>query len=185
MSEENSADSVSRLSQFEKIRLAASMRAKGFTVVEIADHFGVSLKTIYTYLQKSREDRLSELEACKSIDILVENLDTIASMQDLCLKMACQIAEEKQMDPITGEIIARKGSIRDKAEMLRLARDFLKMKIELEIRTGVLPSTGVDPYGSLNDRSEKSQADAVEDAVSARPELEKRVLERLEKQSWL
>jgi len=186
MSDSNSLPAMpdpSALPQVDKIRLAKSLKGKGYSIDEIAAHLKCCPKTIYNYLNKARQERLAELEACKSIDVLVENLETIENLQDLCLKLACQISNEKQIDPLTGKIVKKNGSPRDKAELLRLVRDFLKMKIDLELRTGVMPSTADRIYDILADKAKS--ADAKEEAASTRPELEQMVIDRLTKQTFL
>lgn len=176
---------LSKLTQEETIRYAQNLRHQGITVLEISDHLGCCVKTVYNYLSKAREKRLTELESCKSIDVLVDNLESIENFSDMCLKMTSQIATEKHLDPITGEIIEKNGSLRDRAEILRLGRDFLKMKIDLELRTGVMPSSVDRAYQVLSEQATQDDGASDEGDQESRPELEKRVLDRMNKQIGL
>ncbi len=159
------------------------MKSHGYSVPEIAAHFGCCAKTVYNYLNKYREVYLEELEAMKSIDIVVQNLVQIDDIADLCLKLAKQIAEEQHLDPLTGQITDKKGSYRDKAEMLRLVRDFMKMRIDLLSNVGIIPKQADRIYSILSDQ--RKTADAVIEDLPSRPELERKALEVFTKQNWL
>lgn len=184
MSGQITPQDIQKLTTSEKIQLAVALKREGWHVDAIATHFGCCQKTIYNYLTKARDERLNELEAVKSIDILVENLDAIENLEDLCLKMASQIASEHEVDPVTGEIKPKKGSYRDKAEFLRLVRDFRKMKIDLEVKTGVLPNSADQIYRILQEQHAKAQS-SDEEAKISRPELEAKLKERLQNQAWI
>ena len=119
----------------------------------------------------------------KSIDVVVQNLVQIDDLSDLCLKLAKQIAEEKHLDPLTGEITEKRGSFRDKAEMLRLVRDFMKMRIDLLSNVGIIPKQADRIYNILSDQRQTSEKS--EDDIPSRPELEKKALEVFTKQNWL
>ena len=176
-------EQIKQLTSQEKIRLAISLRRQGYNVEEISKHLHVCKKTVYNYLNKAREHRLEELESCKSIDVLIENLDSIESLEQLCMKFALDMADEKRLDPLTGEIIPKRGSPRDRAEMLRLVRDFVKMRVDLLQKSGVLPSSADKIYDVLAKNNKlESESEAKEET---RPELQKRVMDRLSREFYL
>lgn len=168
----------------EKIRVAYDWKQAGMPVVEIADYFKVCQKTVYNWINKYRDEFLNELEATRSLDIVVKQLHDITDLSDLCLRIAHQIGQEKAIDPRTGKIIQKKGSLRDQAEMLRLVRDFKRMEIELQMSTGIIPKEPERIYGALQERHAVAE-EIDDDEITSRPDLERKALERLKKQNWL
>lgn len=173
----------SNMTNEERVRTAAEWKQRGMPIIEIADFFGVSQRTIYNWIKIHRDTYVQELEECKALDVVVKHLSDITNLGDLCLQIAHQIGQEKALDPRTGEIIHRKGSLRDQAEMLRLVRDFKRMEIDLQQSTGILPKEPERIYSKLEEM--QRAGDVVEDEVLPRPELERAALDRLQKQKHL
>lgn len=178
----NSSLPESSQSQRDKIKLAYELKQHGYPVAEIAEKLGCCQKTVYNYLNKYRQEYLDELEASKALDIVIENLTEIRDLKDLCLRLACQIAEEEHLDPVTGITTPKKGSFRDKAEVLRLVRDFIRMEIDLKTQVGLLPKTPEKIYESIGDHRAKQETH--ENPVT-REDLQRKALDLFQNQGWL
>lgn len=118
-----------------KIEEAYELKNKGIPVSKIAEHFGVSPATIYNWHTKYIEQHRKRTESVPSIDILTEHLKFLDDLEQLCLYEANMLGID-ELDDIRPPNTLRKKS--EKVKFLKAAMDARQLKIQLQLKTGVL-----------------------------------------------
>lgn len=141
------------LSLSKKILLASEWRFKGVPIQAIAGHFNVSYRTVYNWIKKGREHFLEELENQPASELICGHLADLQRMEQMCMYEAAHIGQDTlEFDPVKKVHVKKKGSLREKAEFMRLAAMYRKMQIDLSQTTGILPKQAEKIYTKLVDQ---------------------------------
>ena len=146
----------------EKYALTASLRMAGESMMAIAKYFGVSRQTAYNYFNKSKEERLSDLESKTYLDIFTDRLFELEEQRDIYRKTIERIRiggeDQDEVDPRTGEVRPKTSHLRNISELGKLVLSYDKMIIDLEYAVGLIPKNNPEGiYGRLSDRNPNSE----------------------------
>lgn len=133
---------VSSLLPEQKIELSLVWRTKGASVTAIAKTFGVTRRTIYQWLAKAKEHFISNIEEMTYLELIAEHDMQLEQLENIALAELDRItAPEFQMDE-AGQINKKsRGSIKDIAEIAKLALAIRQQRMQLHLNVGLIPKT--------------------------------------------
>lgn len=132
----------------EKAAVAWENRMRGMPVSLIASSFGVSIPTVYKWLQHHTEEFRKRMENSPAANIISESLMRLGAIREACLFEAHQDSGEVRVDEKTGELVRSKPN-GNKVKYLEAAMRAEKMCNELLITTGIIPSEPGRVYHTL------------------------------------
>ena len=151
------------LSLDDKCILCRQLVSIGESKAAISRYFGKSRPTIYAWLKRANDERLSELENKTFQDKYIDRLNELEIKRDYYareVEKIRKIGDEGELDPVSGEMIVNTSHYKIMAEMARLVRDYEKAIIDLEIIVGVIPKN--DPgqlFNSISDYNPELETD--------------------------
>lgn len=154
-------DDLTTLSMPEKRELALAWLNRGEKVSVIASRLGVSLKTVYQWRKHERDEHIQELEVTRHIEVFAEQLAKLQDYENMCLRLAHRIQNSATYDPETGQMVSRKGSIRDLSELMRLVLSFRQEQIKLYSQVGIIPKQAEKIYSTLAESQISEQEDSL------------------------
>lgn len=131
---------VSSLLPEQKIELSLVWRTKGASVTAIAKTFGVTRRTIYQWLAKAKEHFISNIEEMTYLELIAEHDMQLEQLENIALAELDRItAPEFQMDE-SGQINKKsRGSVKDIAEIAKLALAIRQQRMQLHTTVGLIP----------------------------------------------
>lgn len=180
--EEKARRDLLLLSDEDKARRAMEWKFQGIPVPSIAKAFGVDIRTIYRWLNKAKLLFRETFEEETAADLLSEHLLFLDHVEELCLYEAGQLGKDgKEFDPKTGTVVDKKGD-GGKSVKLRFIDGAVrarKMKIDLMMQTGMIPSEPHRMYHSLKDEGQVGEGPKTSGLERTREELVRDLLDKL------
>jgi len=150
------------LSYDDRCLLAFQLDMIGESKTAIANYFGVTRPTVYTYLKKATDQKISELENQTYLDKTIQRLNELETQREMHRKTleSIRASAGTEIDPVTGETIHKTSHLKPLAEIARLIRDYDKLIIDFEVMLGLLPKNNVtELFSRLSDKNPENQVD--------------------------
>jgi len=147
----------------DKCLLAFQLEMAGETKTAIAKYFKVSRPTIYSYIKKAHDERISEMENQTYLEKAIQRLNELETQREQHRKVLEDLRNSggSEIDPVTGEEIVKTSHLKIYAECARLIRDYDKLIIDFEVMLGLLPKNSPSElYSTLSEKNPEHHTDS-------------------------
>jgi hypothetical protein len=145
---------LAKLRGDERLETAYALKwVCGWRIADIAAAFGVSERTVFRWHKAYIEMCRAQLEGEPAINLIVELLLFLDEIIRSCLREAWPIRSDgaPAVDPLTGEKVVSKGTVRAKIALINMVLKIQQMRIDLLLKTGILPKEPGRLYTKLKD----------------------------------
>jgi len=152
--QEISSIDPSKLSPAEQFRIAAKWYRQGIIVKDIAAIFNISVSTVYEWMKKDKEHVLFQLEQKTGLEIIVDQLDDLENLEQLCMYEASHLGADQVSVDSSGKprvTAPSQKALDSKARFIKLALDCRKMRIDLYQQSGIIPKIAEKIYTTVKD----------------------------------